>query len=56
MDTVIPFYKSKNSEKACLLLMEKARTLWKLKDSCIDDISCIVIFLKDENDDDDYSD
>lgn len=43
---VLPFYLKNQPEAACEKLVKEATLAWKREDEVIDDITCIVIFLK----------
>jgi len=42
----LPFYLKNQPEAACEKLVKEATLAWKREDEVIDDITCIVIFLK----------
>lgn len=43
---MLPFYHKNQPEAACEKLVKEATLAWKREDEVIDDITCIVIFLK----------
>lgn len=45
MQLVIPFYESKEPEKACQKLYSESLAAWRKKDSVVDDITALTLFL-----------
>jgi hypothetical protein len=43
---VVPFYVKDNVQGACNKLVERAVNSWKKEDDVVDDITCVVVFIK----------
>ena len=49
VNMVIPYFLRNEPEKACEKLIKEATNYWKKEDDIVDDITAIVIFLKNSN-------